>query len=1267
MRSPPPQPQLVLAPARHTTVVTTTTTTTTTYQPISLPALPPAPSSPKDPKLYPLLNAPVPSHLRQFPLTFPNGARAIFKDPSFEPDVEAKRSIRQGTYDEERVGGQGWELLRPADRVPLAKGKGKAREDVIHLAEAVDRYQLGRQKRVYEGDNDMEGVEMAHQTVSQAPSMPDLSVMGLINSPPPRKKARASTIPIPPTTQSLVAPPSPLPSPSGSPSSTPIQLAPPTPTPPIQPDLTLTTLLALPQLISHFSGLPPNLQSHVLLQLLRQSTLPVLRNVHSVLTPALARDFLTLLPPELTAQILSHLPPSALFAAARVSRAWRQLIDQDMTLWRALLKATRTWFGGPSELAYMTRTLAIRDRNPDLFSGRPQPHPFKLLYRRREQTRRNWLYNQPRRLTFAAHGSSVVTCLLFSRNRIISASDDHQIHVYSPTTGELLLRLEGHEGGVWALAVSPNSPSAPHATDCLVSGSTDRTVRIWDLSNGKCTHVFGGHTSTVRCLAIVKPMWIDVNGRKEKWPKRTLIVTGSRDHTLRVWKLPRRGDPEYRCVSADGEDVDPAEDDANRNPYHVRLLSGHTHAVRALAAHGRTLISGSYDTTVRVWDIITGECKWTLDGHSQKVYSVVLDPQRNQAMSGSMDGTVRIWSLATGQALHTLTGHSSLVGLLGLSPTHLVSAAADSTLRIWDPTSGVLQHTLSAHTGAITCFQHDEFKVLSGSDGTLKMWDVREGSVVRDLLTGITGVWQVVFEGRWCVAASNRQEQTYLDVWDFGGEDPDNEIEAEEGDWMEASEDESEPEDGDDDIDVVDEGGDLELGDEDDEEEDMDEDMDPAQDPTHYRQSGSSLQHRAPGYGSQRRFATLGTGGLAPPSSLNCTATSYAGPNTHTTPHQPWVARIGVDIIPAVLSDFYRHKLCKLAILWISSLCALFTVATFLCPNAGCEDAIPLWIVNDVVVLTPAPWVRVGHDWPGGWIPGRALKVTAIIPSPTALSTSELLALRIINRGRNMLMIDQMPEHNQTYLPTNSNINTWWPTTQNEEHSYHYQNQLHFGIQSQAQPPYVQTPQSWTNTGYGYRYDAVGASEETHLREHEPNATLYEEPDPVLTDSPLTDPGYPGEESEPEAEAEIEEAEQSTVTGKRTRQSGEVGPNRPVKRRKSADGEREPARRSSRACLGCRRFKVRCMPGPSQRPPTESSPCARCAQNGHDCHFKESLRGKYPTKKFGQLKRLHAHLEETLRVLTEIADQRAQVQSRSQCRSRSEPSSMAGPSSYTFY
>lgn len=142
-----------------------------------------------------------------------------------------------------------------------------------------------------------------------------------------------------------------------------------------------------------------------------------------------------------------------------------------------------------------------------------------------------------------------------------------------------------------------------------------------------------------------------------------------------------------------------------------------------------------------------------------------------------MDGTVRIWDLSNGTCKHVLNGHTSLVGLLGLSPNHLVSAAADSTLRVWDPSTGELQHTLAAHTGAITCFQHDEFKILSGSDGTLKMWDVRDGTVVRDLLTGITGVWQVVFEGRWCVAASNRSEMTHLDVWDFGNDDEDEDSE----------------------------------------------------------------------------------------------------------------------------------------------------------------------------------------------------------------------------------------------------------------------------------------------------------------------------------------------------------------------------------------------------------------------------------------------------------------------------------------------------------
>ena len=68
--------------------------------------------------------------------------------------------------------------------------------------------------------------------------------------------------------------------------------------------------------------------------------------------------------------------------------------------------------------------------------------------------------------------------------------------------------------------------------------------------------------------------------------------------------------------------------------------------------------------------------------------------------------------------LFNLEGHTSLVGLLDLSHERLVSAAADSTLRIWDPENGQCKSILTAHTGAITCFQHDWQKVISGSDQT---------------------------------------------------------------------------------------------------------------------------------------------------------------------------------------------------------------------------------------------------------------------------------------------------------------------------------------------------------------------------------------------------------------------------------------------------------------------------------------------------------------------------------------------------------------------
>lgn len=146
----------------------------------------------------------------------------------------------------------------------------------------------------------------------------------------------------------------------------------------------------------------------------------------------------------------------------------------------------------------------------------------------------------PEHRSFPGHGTNVVTCLQFDADKIVSASDDHSICVFDTDTGQLRRRLDGHEGGVWALE---------YKGDTLVSGSTDMTVRMWDLETLSGTHVFYGHTSTVRCVQIVEPVLDQATGDYQ--PPYPVIVTGSRDADLRVWRLPKRGEPPVLPVSGD--------------------------------------------------------------------------------------------------------------------------------------------------------------------------------------------------------------------------------------------------------------------------------------------------------------------------------------------------------------------------------------------------------------------------------------------------------------------------------------------------------------------------------------------------------------------------------------------------------------------------------------------------------------------------------------------------------------------------------------------
>ncbi|KAJ3051144.1 SCF ubiquitin ligase complex subunit cdc4, partial [Rhizophlyctis rosea] len=616
------------------------------------------------------------------------------------------------------------------------------------------------------------------------------------------------------------------------------------------------SLADVPRIIQTFDMLPPPLKSYLLLHLLRRCPFSTLQFISTLILPTLKRDFIGLLPVELSYQILGYLDLKTLGRSSAVSKAWKRVVDgegAEIALWKKRLQE-EGWYhedevkkeirkashterkgkgvielgldplkistshvtappsppSGPSNDLYdpmdesddehfdnsqtsVNGRHQYKQQSPETEEPQPPPHLYKNLFRRHHLIRQNWFRGKYKHISFPGHAHNVVTCLQFDGDKIVSGSDDQTIHIYSTKTGELQQRLEGHEGGVWALQYSGYT---------LVSGSTDRTVRVWDMETGKCTHLFEGHTSTVRCLMIVSPQKsTDFPGTME--PDVPLIVTGSRDATLRVWRLPDpKRDPEYNPGNNNGSSP-PSPDDGPSNPYFMHVLNGHTSSVRAIAGQGNVLVSGSYDTTVRIWDLRTGDAVHVCRGHREKVYSVGYCHELRRAVSGSMDASVRVWCTRTGVGLFVLEGHSSLVGLLELSAQYLVSAAADSTLRIWCPMTGKCLANLTGHAAAITCFHHDPKlnRIVSGSDGGVKVWELSSagygnttnpdqyakvasglaytqgpngpepvhGRFIKDLVGSVAGVWRVKMDERRLVCAVQKEgSATWFEVLDFG-------------------------------------------------------------------------------------------------------------------------------------------------------------------------------------------------------------------------------------------------------------------------------------------------------------------------------------------------------------------------------------------------------------------------------------------------------------------------------------------------------------------
>jgi WD40 repeat protein len=209
----------------------------------------------------------------------------------------------------------------------------------------------------------------------------------------------------------------------------------------------------------------------------------------------------------------------------------------------------------------------------------------------------------------------------------------------------------------------------------------------------------------------------------------------------------------------------------------LHVLRGHDSGVYAVAVtpDGKRAVSGSSDSTLRVWDLGTGQELRKLEGHGGGVTAVALMPDGKRALSGSFDHTLRMWDLDSGSELQRLEGHRQWVTSVALTPdgTCAVSASADLTLRVWDLGCGRELRKLERHGAHVrvdaVAVTPDGKQVVSRSDDqTLHVWDLDSGRELRKL--DGQGGWIHALalrpDGKRAVSAS---EDPALLVWDLVG------------------------------------------------------------------------------------------------------------------------------------------------------------------------------------------------------------------------------------------------------------------------------------------------------------------------------------------------------------------------------------------------------------------------------------------------------------------------------------------------------------------
>jgi WD40 repeat protein len=271
---------------------------------------------------------------------------------------------------------------------------------------------------------------------------------------------------------------------------------------------------------------------------------------------------------------------------------------------------------------------------------------------------------------------------------MVTCSFDGSLRVWNLKSGKQIGEdWRDGDSTVWMIAMSPDGKE-------VVSGSEDGGVRLWDIDTGKVIARWMGHTKSVLSVC-----WSRDGHR---------VVSGSYDGTAREWDVengdtilgPIETGHKQVCTVVYSPDMTifatGGYDKPNEHPLKiwdtktgelVASLKGHIHSVWCLAwtLDGATLISGSFDCSIRTWNT-TWKQLTVLDGHTNAVFDIAIPPNGRILASASFDNTVQLWNLENSQPIGSPLYHADRVSHVSFSADGklLATGCSDFNAYIWD-------------------------------------------------------------------------------------------------------------------------------------------------------------------------------------------------------------------------------------------------------------------------------------------------------------------------------------------------------------------------------------------------------------------------------------------------------------------------------------------------------------------------------------------------------------------------------------------------------